>query len=81
MRGAMIDRPVVLLLLSQAGISVVMPLALLGLMYLSGRKDLMDAYRPRPVEWFLLILIAIFTLLMSSQAIRGLAEDISTTWQ
>lgn len=79
MLGAMMDRPVFLLLLSQAGISVVMPLALLGLMYLSGgRRDLMGEHRPRPVEWMLLCLIACFSLFMSSQAVRGLVDDLSS---
>jgi len=76
MLGVMTGRPVFLLLLSQAGISVVMPLALLGLMYLSARRDLMGAMRVRWAEWLLLTAIAGFTLLMSSQAIRGLSDDI-----
>ena len=77
MLGAVMDRPVFLLLLSQAGISVVMPLALFGLMYLSSRNDLMQGSRPRPVEWIALIAIGCFTLFMSTQAIRGLLTDIT----
>jgi manganese transport protein len=77
MLGAMVDRPVFLLLLSQAGISVVMPLALLGLMYLSSRKDILAAHRPSRIEWVLLALIACFSLFMSSQAVQGLIKDIS----
>ena len=77
MLGAAIDRPVFLLLLSQAGISVVMPLALLGLMYLSSRKDILGDHRPKPIEWILLVLIACFSLFMSSQAVQGLIKDIS----
>ncbi len=78
MLGVMMDRPVFLLLLSQAGISVVMPLALLGLMYLSGRKEILGAHRPKPIEWILLGLIACFCLFMSSQAIKGLIQDLSS---
>jgi len=78
MLGAMMARPVFLLLLSQAGISVVMPMALLGLMYLSSQKDLMGDHRPSRKEWVLLSLIACFSVFMSSQAIRGLIDDVST---
>ena len=76
MLGSIMARPVFLLLLSQAGISVVMPLALLGLMYLSSRKDILKDHRPKPIEWIVLSLIACFSLFMSSQAIQGLIKDI-----
>ena len=69
-------RPVFLLLLSQAGISLVMPLALLGLMWLSTRKDLVKNHRPRPVEWVLLVGIAAFSLFMSYLAMQGLVADV-----
>lgn len=78
MLGVMMDRPVFLLLLSQAGISVVMPLALLGLMYLFSRKDILGSHRPKSIEWGLLGLIACFCLFMSSQAIKGLIQDITS---
>ncbi len=78
MLGAITARPVFLLLLSQSSISVVMPLALLGLMYLSNRKNIMGDYRPKPIEWMLLVLISCFSLFMSSQAILGLIKDISS---
>jgi manganese transport protein len=78
MLGVMMARPVFLLLLSQAGISVVMPLALLGLMYLSSRKDILGSHRPKPIEWVLLGLIACFSLFMSTQAIKGLIQDITS---
>jgi Mn2+/Fe2+ NRAMP family transporter len=76
--GVFMQRPVFLMLLSQAGISLVMPLALLGLMYLSSRKDLLGEHCPKPVEWVALSLIACFSLLMSSQALQGLLRDIAT---
>ncbi len=78
MLGVLMDRPVFLLLLSQAGISVVMPLALLGLMVLSSRKELMGEHRPKPVEWVLLTLIACFSLFMSFLAMQGLVKDIAS---
>lgn len=69
-------RPIFLMLLSQAGISLVMPLALLGLMWLSSRKEIMGAHRPRRVEWALLGGITAFSLFMSYLALRGLVADI-----
>jgi Mn2+/Fe2+ NRAMP family transporter len=76
MLGAIVARPVFLLLLSQAGISIVMPMALLGLMWLSRRKELLGEHRPKPAEWILLTAIALFALFISSLAIRGFVADI-----
>jgi len=76
MLGAVVARPVFLLLLSQAGISIVMPMALLGLMWLSRRKDILGECRPKPAEWGLLTAIALFSLFISSLAIRGFIADI-----
>jgi len=78
--GAVLEaRPVFLLLLSQAGISVVMPLALLGLMWLSPRKDIVGDHGPRRIEWVLLAGIAAFSLFMSYLGMQGLVEDIRST--
>jgi Mn2+/Fe2+ NRAMP family transporter len=75
--GVFMARPVFLLVLSQAGISLVMPMALLGLIYLSSRADLVGRYRPSRVEWLLLIGISGFSLFMSYQALTGLFDDLS----
>ncbi|WP_168433264.1 Nramp family divalent metal transporter [Pontiella sulfatireligans] len=76
--GVFMARPVFLLLLSQAGISLVMPMALLGLMYLSSKKELLGEYTPKKVEWVVLALIACFSLFMSFQALMGLFSDLSS---
>lgn len=78
MLGVFMARPVFLLLLSQVGISLVMPMALLGLMYLSARHIKQKEYRPNPAEWVLLTCISIFSLYMSWTALQGLMEDISS---
>lgn len=78
MLGAITARPVFLLLLSQSSISIVMPLALFGLMYLSSRKDILGSHRPKPIEWVLLSLISCFSLFISYQAVLGLIIDISS---
>jgi len=75
--GAVLEsRPVFLLLLSQAGISIVMPLALLGMMWLSARPHLTGAPPPRRIEWLLLACIAAFSLTMGFLALRGLVTDL-----
>jgi manganese transport protein len=74
--GVFMSRPVFLLLLSQAGISIVMPMALIGLVYLSARKDVMKTHRPKAVEWAALVLIICFSLFMSAQGIKGLVADL-----
>lgn len=75
--GAVLEsRPVFLLLLSQAGISIVMPLALLGMMWLSARPHITGAPAPRRIEWLLLACIAAFSLSMGSLALRGLVTDL-----
>jgi manganese transport protein len=74
--GVFTPRPVFLMLLSQAGISVVMPISLLGLIYLSARRDIHREHRPRPTEWLALALIACFSLFMSFQGIKGLIADL-----
>ena len=76
MLGVFMARPVFLLLLSQAGISLVMPMALLGLMFLSSRREILGNHRPNAAEWVALALIACFSLFMSSQALQGLVEDL-----
>ena len=77
MMGAVFEsRPVFLMLMSQAGISVVMPLALLGLMWLSSRPEKTGAPAPRKIEWLMLGLIAAFSLAMGCLALRGLVDDI-----
>jgi len=74
--GVFMSRPVFLLLLSQVGISIVMPMALLGLMYLSARHIKNKDHRPKPIEWVALGLISCFSLFMSGLAVRGLIADI-----
>ena len=74
--GVVMARPVFLLLLLQAGISVVMPMALLGLIYLSARKDIQTEHRLKPIEWVALALIACFSLFMGYQGVQGLILDL-----
>lgn len=74
--GVFTARPVFLLVLSQAGISIAMPMALFGLIYLSSRKDILADNRPQKLEWVLLALISCFSLFMCYQALTGLFQDL-----
>ncbi|WP_419194325.1 NRAMP family divalent metal transporter [Novipirellula herctigrandis] len=78
--GVFTARPVFLLLLSQAGISLVMPMALLGLMYLSSRSDLLGKFRPNKIEWIVLSSILCFASFMSAQALHGLYQDLGAVF-
>ena len=74
--GVFTARPVFLLVLSQAGISLVMPMALIGLIYLSSRKDILGEQRLAVRDWVFLSAITCFSLFMSYQALIGLYADI-----
>jgi Mn2+/Fe2+ NRAMP family transporter len=74
--GVFTARPVFLLVLSQAGISLVMPMALIGLIYLSSREELLGEYRIAKMDWIILGLITCFSLFMSYQALIGLYGDL-----
>ena len=76
--GIFTGRPVFLLVLSQAGISLVMPMALIGLIYLSSRKDLLGEHRIAKADGYFLSLIVCFSLFMSYQALTGLYGDLRT---
>ena len=74
--GVFMARPVFLLVLSQAGISLVMPMALIGLIYLSSREDILGEQRLTKTDWVFLSAITCFSLFMSYQALTGLFADL-----
>ena len=75
--GVFMERPVFLLLLSQAGISVVLPMALLGLISVSAREEFFSKLQLRMVDCIVLALISLFALVMSYQGVRGLIDDLT----
>jgi Mn2+/Fe2+ NRAMP family transporter len=76
--GVFIEKsPILLLLLSQAGISFVMPMALLGIIYLSARHIKQPEHRPKKIEWALLTLIVCFAFFMSGLAAIGFKEKLN----
>lgn len=64
------------MLMSKAGISLVMPLALLGLMWLSAGPETTGAPAPRKIEWLLLGWIAPFSQNMGLRILRGLITNL-----
>jgi Mn2+/Fe2+ NRAMP family transporter len=69
-------KPVFIMMISQACISVVLPFAVGCLFFLTSKASLMGDERNRPRDMIALTLVMIFALYMSSLAIRGLIEDI-----
>lgn len=69
-------KPVFIMMISQACISVVLPFAVGCLFFLTSKPSLMGDQRNRPRDMIALTLVMIFALYMSSLAIRGLIEDV-----
>jgi len=69
-------KPVYLMLLSQACITVVLPLVLLAVFYLSASKRVMGEYRIGKKDYLSLVAVLGFALYMSVQGIKGLVLDL-----
>lgn len=67
-------RPVFVMVLSQAFNAVILPATVLGILYLSNRKDLMGKSKNTPVENVFLILILLFSIFTSFIGISGVVE-------
>jgi len=70
-------KPVYLMLLSQACISVVLPLVLIAIIYLTSKKSIMGDYRTNKIDYIILAGILLFAFYMSFQGIKGLIIDLS----
>lgn len=71
-------RPVFIMMLSQACISVVLPLTIASIFYLTSKKALMGSFVNKTHDNILLSLIMMFALYMSWLGINGLIIDIKT---
>jgi len=69
-------KPVFLMLLSQAAITVLLPLVIAAVSYLTSRKNIMGRHKNRIWDYGILAGIMVFALYMSSLGIRGLVADI-----
>ena len=70
-------KPIFLMLLSQAAISIILPLILGIIIYLTTRKIIMGDYKNSAVDATILAGISGFALFMSSRGIVGFVQDIS----
>jgi Mn2+/Fe2+ NRAMP family transporter len=70
-------KPVYLMLLSQACISVVLPLVVVAIIYLTSKKSIMGEYRTTKKDYIVLAGILMFAMYMSFQGIKGLIIDLS----
>ncbi len=69
-------KPVFIMMLSQASLSIVLPVTIASIFYLTSRKTLMGPAANRLTDLVLLTLIMIFSLYMSWVGIRGLMADL-----
>jgi len=70
-------RPVLVMIASQALSSVLLPLTVGCIFYLSNRKDLLGEHANKRGANIILIAIFAFSLLNSSMAIKGVYENIT----
>jgi Mn2+/Fe2+ NRAMP family transporter len=69
-------KSIFVLLLSQAFLSVVLPVIVASVFYLTARKDMMENQHNGFTETLLLIFIMLFALFMSLQGLRGVIADL-----
>jgi Mn2+/Fe2+ NRAMP family transporter len=69
-------KSIFVLLLSQAFLSVVLPVIVASVFYLTARKDLMGSQHNGVIETFLLLFTMLFALFMSLQGLRGVIADL-----
>jgi Mn2+/Fe2+ NRAMP family transporter len=69
-------RPVFIMMLSQACLSVVLPLTIASVFYLTSKKRLMNKHANKLFDLILLSLVMLFSLYMSWLGIRGLIVDL-----
>ena len=70
-------RPVMVMIVSQAFNSVILPATVLCIFYLGNRKDLMNAHRNNTLTNVILILILMFSIFTSYLGIKGVWQLIS----
>lgn len=70
-------KPIFLMLLSQAAISIILPLVLAVIIYLTTRESIMGNFKNTRVDALVLTLTSCFALYMSSRGVIGFMQDIS----
>ena len=69
-------RPVFIMMLSQASISIVLPFTIASIFYLTSKRSLMQQYTNKLFDYIMLSLVMLFSIYMSSLGIRGLIVDL-----
>jgi len=70
-------RPVLVMIISQAFNAVILPITVGCIFYLSNRKDLMGAYKNKPLSNIFLTFILLFSLMTSFIAMKGVWQLIT----
>ena len=73
-------KPVLITIIAQAGIAVVSPLALILMLLLINRKEVMGEFTASRAKSSLLIIIILFSILMAIAGITGIAAQIQTAF-
>ena len=71
-------RPVIVMIVSQAFNSVILPATVAGILYLGNRKDLMGEYKNTPTTNVILTAILIFSIVTSAMGIKGVWQLITS---
>lgn len=69
-------RPVLVMIISQALSSVLLPLTTVGILYLTNRKDLMKEYKNKLAANIILVAILLFSLFNSYTGLKGVGVNI-----
>ena len=70
-------KPIFLMLLSQAAISIILPLVLGAIIYLTTRESIMGNLKNTNTDRLILFLISLFALYVSSRGVVGFVTDIA----
>lgn len=71
-------KSIFILILSQACITIILPIIIACIFYLTSKKELMNKHINRYYDVILLSTILLFSIYMSSLGMRGLINDLST---
>jgi len=70
-------RPVLVMILSQAFNTIILPLTVASIFYLANRKDLMGDYKNKSAANIILAVILLFSLFTSFIALKGVWQLVS----
>ena len=70
-------KPIFIMLISQAALTMLLPLTLIAIVYITSQKSIMGKYHNKSCDYGILILIMSFAIYMGVLGIQGLIVDIN----